>query len=205
VSITAPPSSGGVRVVVAGTAGGVGTTTVAALLFDGIRTRPLGAPRLFDHAGGDLGDRLPSGDEVSALDPLVSLQDAGRHAARIGLDVLAQPHDLLVVVAPRTPLGLADATALMTAVDERTGTQGRRRTVLVLDAPFGPVRDAPAIDALRSAYERRAVHALPRDPALAVGGRIATARLARPTRRAAHDLAAQVADLIARHRASVTA
>jgi hypothetical protein len=193
----------GVRVVVAGTSGGVGTTTVAALLFEGMRTRPLGAPRLLDHAGGDLGARLPSGDEVSSIDPRVSVLDAGRHAARIGLEVLARPHDLLVVVAPRTPLGLADVTSLLAQVDERTGTQGRRRTVLVLDAAFGPVRDAAAVDALRSAHERRAVHALPRDAALAVGGRIAMPRLARATRTAAHELAAQVGDLVSRHRSSV--
>jgi hypothetical protein len=160
-------------------------------------------PRLYDHAGGDLRDRLPSGDEVSALDSLVSVVDAGRHAARIGLDVLQRPHDLLVIVAPRTPLGVADATSLMSSVDERTGTQGRRRTVLVLNAPFGPVRDASTIDALRSTFEHRGVHALPRDPALAIGGRIATSRLARPTRRAAHELAVHVADLVARHRTGV--
>jgi hypothetical protein len=195
----------GVRVVVAGTAGGVGTTTVAALLFDGMRARPLGAPQLLDHAGGDVGSRLPNGDEVSAVDPLVRLQDGGRHAARIGLDVLARPHDVLVIVAPRTPLGFADARALMARVDERTGTQGRRRTVLLLNAPFGPVRDADELEALRSAYERRGVHALPRDPALAVGGRIAMPRLARPARRAAHDLAAHVADLVNRHRSRTEA
>lgn len=203
--MTDAPAQDDVRVVVAGTSGGVGTTTVAALLFDGIRTRPLGAPRLYDHAGGDLGGRLPHGDEVGSLDAIVSVHDAGRHAARIGLEVLDRPHDLLVVVAPRTPSGIADATEVMATIGDRTGTQGRRRTVLVLTAPFGPVRDAAVIDGLRSAYERRGVHALPRDPALAVGGRIATPRLSRPTRKAAHELAAQVADLIARHRASVTA
>jgi hypothetical protein len=195
------PRAEGVRVVVAGTTGGVGTTTVAALLFDGMRARPLGAPQLLDHAGGDVGGRLPNGDEVSAVDPLVRLQDAGRHAARVGLDVLARPHDVLVVVAPRTSLGFADARALMAGVEEGTGVQGRRRTVLVLNAPFGPVRDADELEALRAAYERRGVHALPRDPALAVGGRIAMPRLGRPTRRAAHDLAAHVADLVSRHRA----
>ena len=192
---------GGVRVVVAGTSGGVGVTTVTALLFEGMRSRPLGAPQLLDHAGGDVGDRLPSGDEVARIDPLVRLQDAGRHAARIGLDVLARPHDLLVVVAPRTPLGVADARALLAEVDARTGLQGRRRTVLALDAPFGPVRDADDLEALRSDFERRSVHAIPPDPALAVGGRIAMPRLARPARRAAHELAAHVADLVARHRA----
>ncbi|GAA2752843.1 hypothetical protein [Amnibacterium kyonggiense] len=193
----------GVRVVVAGTGGGVGVTTVAALLFEGMRSRPLGAPQLLDHAGGDVGTRLPSGDEVARIDPLVRLQDAGRHAARIALDVLARPHDLLVIVAPRTPLGLADARALLTEVDGSTGLQGRRRTVLALDAPFGPVRDADELESLRSDFERRSVHAIPTDPALAVGGRIAMPRLARPTRRAAHDLAAHVADLVSRHRAGV--
>lgn len=199
--MTPEPTPEGVRVVVVGTTGGVGATTVAALLFDRLRARPLGAPQLLDHAGGDIGDRLPNGDEVRAVDPLVRLQDAGRHAARIGLEVLAHPHDVLVVVAPRTPLGVADARALLTAVDERTGIQGRRRTVLALNAPFGPVRDAAELEALRTQYERRGVHALPRDPALAVGGRIAVPRLGRRTRLAAHDLAAHVADLVSRHRA----
>jgi hypothetical protein len=198
-------SGQGVQVVVAGTAGGVGTTTVAALLFDGMRDRPLGAPRLLDHTGGDLGARLPRGDEVAAVDDLVTVQDAGRHATRIGLDVLDRRHDLLVVVAPRTPLGVQDARTLVDSLAERTGTQGRRRTLLVLNAPFGPVRDAALLESLRSTYERRSVHALPRDPSLAIGGRIAVPRLAAPTRRAAHDLAAQVSDLVSRHRGSARA
>lgn len=194
-----------VRVVVAGTAGGVGTTTVAALLFDGMRDRPLGAPRLLDVTGGVLGERLPRGDEVARVDDVVALQDAGRHAARVGLEVLERPHDLLVVVAPRSALGVRDASVLLDEVEQRTGTQGRRRTVLVLNAPFGPVRDAAVVEALRSRWERRGVHVLPRDPVLAVGGRIAVPRLAAPTRRGAHELAAHVADLAARHRASVAA
>ncbi len=154
-------------------------------------------------ARASCGARSPHGDEVASLDPLVALQDAGRHAARIGFDVLSRPHDLLVIVAPRTPLGLADARALLADVDQRSGLHGRRRTVLALTAPFGPTRDAAELEALRTTHERRGVHALPRDPSLAVGGRIAMPRLSESTRRSAHDLAAHVSDLVSRHRGGV--
>jgi hypothetical protein len=51
-------------VQVAGTAGGVGTTTAAALIFAALSQDVLGAPQLYDHAAGELGLRLPEGDEV---------------------------------------------------------------------------------------------------------------------------------------------
>lgn len=195
----------GVRIVVAGTSGGVGTTTVAALLFDGLRARPQGAPALFDHSGGDLGSRLPHGDEVASVDHAVAVQDAGRHATRIALSVLERPHDLLVVVAPATPLGFEEAQGVLDAVTASTGTQGRRRTMLVLTEPFGPVRAAAELERFRAGWERRAVHPLPRDPALAVGGRIARPRLRAATGRSVHALTAHVSDLVQRHRASALA
>ncbi len=56
-------------VQVAGTAGGVGTTTVAALLFAALSQDVLGAPQLHDHAAGELGLRLPEGDDVRLVNP----------------------------------------------------------------------------------------------------------------------------------------
>ena len=72
---------------VAGTAGGVGTTTVAALLFAALSQDVLGAPQLYDHAAGELGLRLPEGDDVRLVHPglalrLWSSRCSGRGAAR---------------------------------------------------------------------------------------------------------------------------
>ena len=56
-------------VQVAGTAGGVGTTTVVALIFAALSQDVLGAPQLYDHVAGELGLRLPEGDEVRLVNP----------------------------------------------------------------------------------------------------------------------------------------
>lgn len=196
------PRRAAVRVVVAGTAGGVGTTTAAAMVFDGLRASASGAPALHDHSGGDLGERLANGDEVARVDPLVAVHDLGAHALGPGVDVLADPHDVLVAVAPSTPLGFREAGALLADVADRFGVPAVRRTVLVLNAPFGRYRDAPAVEALRGRYERLNVIELPRDPALAAGGRIALPRLAPRTRRAQHVLGHRVADIVRQHRSS---
>ena len=68
-------------VQVAGTAGGVGTTTVAALLFAALSQDVLGAPQVYDHSAGELGLRLPEGDEVRLVNPSLGLHDCGAHAA----------------------------------------------------------------------------------------------------------------------------
>ena len=93
---------------VAGTAGGVGTTTVAALLFAALSQDVLGAPQLYDHAAGELGLRLPEGDDVRLVHSSLALHDSGAHAAA-AVERLADPHAVLVLVAAATPAGCAAA------------------------------------------------------------------------------------------------
>lgn len=189
-----------VRVLVAGTTGGAGTTTVAAMVFDGLRTATAGAPVLYDHSGGDIGERLPNGDEVRHIDDRIALQDLGPHALRVAARTLERRHDVLVAVAPGPPFGLLDARTLLETVRAAHGVGGLRRALLVLNAPFGPWNDPRAVEALRADFERLNVLVLPRDAALAAGGRIALPRLAAGTRRAQHVLARRAADLVGRHR-----
>jgi hypothetical protein len=91
------------RLLVAGTAGGVGTTTVAALLFAELRDTG-DAPFLIDHTGGDLGPRLPGGDEVTAVDHRFRLHDLGRNVG-VAAAELADPGTSLIMVTAATPLG----------------------------------------------------------------------------------------------------
>lgn len=188
----------GSTVVVAGTAGGVGTTTVAALLFAAFGT--IEGPRLSDHSGGELGGRLPGGDDVLALSPEVALHDAGPHAFSAGLDRLAAPRDILLVVTPATPHGLAEAERALGEVRDRYGAAGLSRTVAVPVGVFGRHRLSRQIESLLESFGRRAVTTVPRDRALAAGGRIPANRLAAETRRAQRDLLANVRHRVAAHR-----
>src|SRR4030095_14338860 len=99
-------------VQVAGTAGGVGTTTVAALIFAALSQDVLGSPPLYDHAAGELGLRLPEGDEVRLVNPGLGLHDCGAHAAA-AVGRLANPHTVLVLVTAATPAGCAAADPVL--------------------------------------------------------------------------------------------
>ena len=94
---------------VAGTAGGVGTTTVTALLFAALSQDVLGAPQLHDHAAGELGLRLPEGDDVRLVHPGLVLHDSGAHAAA-AVERLADPHAVLVLVTAATPADVLQPT-----------------------------------------------------------------------------------------------
>ncbi|WIA98714.1 hypothetical protein [Curtobacterium sp. MCBA15_012] len=190
-----------VRIVVAGTAGGVGTTTVAALLFEALRrASTVGAPVLYDHSGGDLGLRLPNGDDVSAVDDTVAVHDAGPHAMRGGLDALTSPSDLLVVVAPANAVGLADADLLVEAAARRSGLTAATRIVVVVSAATGDALRGSAVEAFRARHHHAAVLRLPADPALAVGGRIPSSRLTASTRRALAEFDRRTVGLLATQR-----
>lgn len=190
-----------VRIVVAGTAGGVGTTTVAALLFEALRrASTTGAPVLYDHSGGDLGLRLPNGDDVSALDDTVAVHDAGAHALRGGIDALASPVDVLVLVVPATRGGLDDADTVLATAERRFGTTAVTRTLVVVNTPFDADVPRSALDDLRARHGHSSVLRLPGDVALAVGGRVPTARLSAGTRRALAELDRRVVGVLGMQR-----
>jgi hypothetical protein len=162
---TTPATS---TVVVAGTAGGVGTTTIAALLFASFGTAE--APRLLDHSGGELGLRLTGGDDVLAVSETVALHDLGPHAQARGLAALEHPRSLLVAVTGATPGGLVAAEDLLAGVKERYGQAGLVRTIVVASGAFGRRRVGAQVEAMMNSYGRRSVIVMPRDRALAGGG-----------------------------------
>lgn len=186
--MSGPSSEPPMEVLVAGTAGGVGTTTVVALLFTALRNAVGVAPELVDHTAGALGARLADGDEVPVLDPHLRLVDLGRHASTAGVGRLVDPRCRLVVVTAATRIGSALGAQCLDAVAAAHGDAARTRTVVVLTGAFGPYR------AGRTAGGPPRVAGgtvrLPFDDALAAGGRIPTARLSRRSVRALDHLVA---------------
>lgn len=175
------PVAGLRRLLVAGTAGGVGTTTVAALLFAELREAG-DAPFLIDHTGGNLGPRLPGGDEVPAVDHRFRLHDLGRNVGTAVAE-LADPGTVVIMVTAGTPLGRTLAAEQLRLVAQPQSA----RVVVVQVECFGRRNRRPVPEAATPA---RAQVLLPVDDVLAAGGRIPYNRLARPTRQAVRKLAA---------------
>lgn len=184
------------RLLVAGTAGGVGTTTVAALLFAALRDAG-DAPFLIDHTGGELGPRIPGGDEVAAVDHRFRLHDLGRNIA-VAADALADPGTSLIMVTAATALGRTLAAEQLRTIGQRhagsedAGDHQPRhdpvgKVVLVQVECFGR-RGRESIRGLTVGEQVL----LPLDDVLAAGGRIPANRLARPTRQAIRRLAGAV-------------
>lgn len=195
------PAPTPVRIVVAGTAGGVGATTVAALLFEALRrASTVGAPVLYDHSGGDLGLRLPNGDDVSAIEDTVAVHDVGAHALRGGVEALGSPADVLVVVVPATAAGLVDADAVLEAATRRFGRTASTRTMVVVNTPFGGDVPRAALEAFRVRHDHSTVLRLPADAALAIGGRIPSSRMTTATRRALSEFDRRAVGLLATQR-----
>lgn len=185
---SADPIPGLRRLLVAGTAGGVGTTTVAALLFAELREAG-DAPFLIDHTGGVLGPRIPGGDEVASLDHRFRLHDLGRNIDAAVAE-LRDPGVMLIMVTAATPLGRTLAAEQLRRIPapaqiavvqvECFGRRGRRLVPTDQQTPvLGQVL-------------------LPLDDVLAAGGRIPYNRLARPTRQALRRLIAVVRPDLAR-------
>jgi hypothetical protein len=122
----APTARRTTMVQVAGTAGGVGTTTVAALIFAALSQDVLGAPQLYDHAAGELGLRLPEGDDVRLVNPGLGLHDCGAHAAA-AVGRLADPHTVLVLVTAATPAGCAAADRVLDEIADPVDDANRTR------------------------------------------------------------------------------
>lgn len=181
------------QVLVAGTAGGVGTTTVVASLFSAWVGRA-GAPRLGDHTAGTLGRRLAEGDEMGRLDDSTVLLDAGPHAYALA-DELSEASTRLVVVTAATPLGCELAADCLGRVGAVAGDQALTRTVVAAVGVQGRhrIRDrARAVAAEHPTLGGWVV--LDADSALAAGGRIPWTRLGRRTRQTIEELAALCGD-----------
>lgn len=198
-AVGARPDAGVRRLLVAGTAGGAGTTTVTALLFAGLRdTGP--APFLIDHTGGDLGPRVPGGDEVAALDQRFGLHDLGRNVpAAVG--ELGDPGVLLMLVTAATPVGRDLAAEALQAVAERFRPSGpvgdgrsdpdvASRVGVVQVECFGRRSRRPVPLPAGRAWRGHVV--VPRDEVLAAGGPVPANRLGRPALQALHRLTALV-------------
>jgi MinD-like ATPase involved in chromosome partitioning or flagellar assembly len=182
------------RVVVAGTAGGVGTTTVASLLFANLAREPLGmeprsAPQLFDHSGGDLGLRLPEGDDAAAVDQTLGIEDLGAHGLDEAISLLADDAVFVVLVTASTPAGLAVAERALGQIRDRHASSGIQRTLVVAVGVFGRHRIHAQSERIQNHFGRNSVVIVPRDPALAPGGRVPLARLSAETRRSVRQLA----------------
>ena len=178
------------RILVAGTAGGVGTTTVAALVVNRLAGGPEGPPRVLDHTAGDLGLRLAAGDAAETTDDRL-VHDLGAHAFSLGGPALGDPRVVLVLVSAATGVGCELAAAGLTAVRDAGGPAALGRTVLVLSGALGRHRITHQAAGLAT-RGARAVVLLPADLALAAGGRLPLARLRGVTRRAVDQLQAAV-------------
>lgn len=181
-------------VVVAGTAGGVGTTTIASLLFSSLARQSRGAPQLLDHTGGDLGLRLPEGDDVTAVDSTWEIRDLGQHALDAGVDLLADPEVLLIIVAPATPAGVTVAERTLRDIKNRFGATGVRQSIVALVGVFGRHSLRAGTERLQNTYGRGLLVVFPQDTSLAAGGRVPLSRLSADTARAQSKLVTLVLD-----------
>jgi hypothetical protein len=199
----APPVRRTTMLHVTGTAGGIGTTTVAALLFDALSQDVLGAPQLYDHAAGELGLRLPEGDDVRLVNPGVALHDAGAHTAA-AVDRLRDPHTVMVLVTAATPAGCVAADQVLDEIVSRHGVSQLRRVLVVAVGVFGRHRIGPPLRALGERAGTRSVILIPQDLSLAAGGRIPLVRLTTHTVRAQRQLASVLRERL-RSRSSAVA
>lgn len=188
------------HILLAGTGGGVGTTTTTALLFTALAANGAPAPELLDHTGGELGLRLTAGDEVPAVDPSLTLHDFGPHAFWAARDALGSPDAFVVVTTAATPAGIAAAERFLAEVRSVHGAGGLRRVIVAAVAVFGRHRIGPLVERLHDSYGRRLVVVVPQDLALAAGGRVPQNRLRPDTRRAQGDLASLLRERLSTHR-----
>jgi MinD-like ATPase involved in chromosome partitioning or flagellar assembly len=158
------------------------------------------APVLLDHSGGDLGARLTGGDEAVGLDESLSLHDLGPHAGGELMDLLELPNVFGVVVVPTTPAGFMLARKCLGIVRERHGAGGLRRVLVVAVGVFGRHPTATAGEALQDEFGRRSIVVIPRDAALAAGGRVPLNRVSSETRRAQKQLATFVRERMSGYR-----
>ncbi|WP_169165194.1 hypothetical protein [Cellulomonas taurus] len=118
-------------VTVVGTGGGVGVTTLAALAFAALRDHPQGAPWLIGAPEGDLVQRA-GGDQVPRVRVEHTVRDAGVLRADAPVAGLIAEGSALAVATPWSPIGLADARAVVDRVSAVDPTAVRRTAVVLV-------------------------------------------------------------------------
>lgn len=149
---------------VIGTAGGAGASTLAALTFAGLRGRRSGAPAVRGNGIHGVAERIGD-DEVPNVDGNAVIWDVGMTGPRAVAATLERQATIVVLVAPDTPAGRADAAACVGGAIDRFGEGVVSRISLVLMDVYrsgkGRGTAAPAHIALVR---------IPFDPALAEPG-----------------------------------
>lgn len=115
-------------VLVAGVAGGTGTTTVAALLADAVGGRLGVVVQATDHSGGELAARLPTLQPATSR---VTVHDMGAHVGPAAV-LAATPENSLVVVGRATADGAADVRAALASIADAPDPTLIGRSVVVL-------------------------------------------------------------------------
>jgi MinD-like ATPase involved in chromosome partitioning or flagellar assembly len=174
-------------VVVAGTAGGVGTTTVAALIALVVR-----ASALADHSSGQLAARGAPLDVAAGSG--LAVHDLGAHAGGIGLESLAAASAIPVIVTSATVAGVADAAAALATLVQLAPQRG---SVLVVVETFGRNDIAAALRTARLDFALTTIVVLQQDRALAPGGPITVERTSQRTRNTIERVARRVQELAA--------
>ncbi|MDM8084210.1 hypothetical protein QUV83_05485 [Cellulomonas cellasea] len=172
-------------IVFVGTSGGAGVTTLVALTFTGLRDAGA-APWVFAPERGDTLDRAHQAEAPHA-DRGAALWDAGVLRPDASLAALRGSDVRLVLVAPATPVGAADASDALERLAGADQTLAATSS-LVLTGVHGPRRHS-----LRGAFGVP-VHQIPYDPALVRPGPVAAhGELRRDARRAIRSWCAWVA------------
>ena len=183
------------RWLVVGTAGGVGTTTVTALLFAQAQRRLASVPQLLDHTAGTLAVRSPGADQARTVDRRWTLHDLGRPTAA-AIAALNDPSVRVLLVSAATPAGCRLAADIVHDLAGRSdaGPDCGRLELAVVQA-YRPARiraELAELAGLASPAEAggrvRGPVVLPADRALAAGGPIPVSRLASQTHRAVSTL-----------------
>lgn len=160
-------------IVIAGTAGGVGTTTVAALVSHQVQ-----AVELLDHTSGNL---VARGAVAAAAGSGYAVHDLGAHALGQGILSLTTPTAIPVIVTSSTLPGMTDAAASLRAI---IGANPAASLILVVADVFGRHDVSAAARALRLEFGQVAIVFLPQDRALAAGGLIPLSRVSARSRQA---------------------
>lgn len=130
IAATATPVAEQMRVVVAGVGGGVGTTTVAALLAASLGT-PVSAPQLLDHSGGALAARLDPAVLERSVDERLAVHDLGATLYSAGVNALLTRDTVVVLVAAATVEGMRAATLALEHVRAVGGQLAPARPLLI--------------------------------------------------------------------------
>jgi MinD-like ATPase involved in chromosome partitioning or flagellar assembly len=174
-------------VVVAGTAGGVGTTTVASLIALVVR-----ASALADHSSGQL---VARGAPVDPASPSgIAVHDLGAHAGGVGLESLAAASAIPVIVTSATAAGIADAATALRALVQLPGS---RSPLLVVVETFGRNDVSAALRAARLEFGQTTIVVMQQDRALAPGGPITVERTSMRTRHTIERVARRIQEIAA--------